>query len=58
MDDKARTRMVQFCFLGMCLWNLVVSLDSTALSVALPVSIQRTSPYLPTLNGRRLDHSI
>jgi len=38
-EDRARTRMVQFCFLGMCCWNLIVSLDSTALAVALPVSL-------------------
>jgi len=37
-NDKARTRMVQWCFLGMCCWNLIISLDSTALAVALPVS--------------------
>jgi len=37
-NDKVRTRMVQWCFLGMCCWNLIISLDSTALAVALPVS--------------------
>lgn len=35
---SARGKPLVYCLLGMCCWNLIVAIDSTALSVALPVS--------------------
>lgn len=37
MYEAARKRSLRFFYLGLVCWNLAVSIDSTALSVALPV---------------------
>jgi len=50
MTEPQRAGSLKFFFIGIVCWNLAVSIDSTALSVALPVSQHLIRPILLILN--------